>query len=130
MEYTKGSEWAKWDLQVQTIIDDGYVSLEEYYAGLKEQNEDKWGRYVAKVGGEENALKFDSKKYFSDTSVNEEKRCHNYVRNLFYFLSEFRTNLRLIGITDHNYRHNALIRLSQKPFLTQHKNFKNIQQQQ
>ena len=34
-EFEKGSEWGIWALQVQTILDDCYVSLEDYYQELK-----------------------------------------------------------------------------------------------
>ena len=108
-EYPRGSEWRKWDLQVQTILDDGYKSLREFYAHLKEKDENKWNRYIAEVGGEENALRFDSKDYFNDTSISESDRCSNYVRNFLSFLSVFRDDLGLIGITDHNYCHGTLI---------------------
>ncbi len=61
------------------------------------------------MGSEENALKFDSKDYFHDTSISELDRCSNYVKNFFSFLSIFRNDLGLIGVTDHNYYHSTLI---------------------
>ena len=49
--YPKGSIWRKWDLQVQTILDDGYVSLAEYAEDIKKNDSTNWQQYVAKVGG-------------------------------------------------------------------------------
>lgn len=109
MNDPRGSVWRKWDLQIQTILDDGYVSLSNYYNELKSEDSAKWIEFVNKVGGEENALKYDSKEYFFGNSDDEKTRCHNYVRNLFAFLSAYNPKLGLIGITDHNYHHNLLL---------------------
>jgi len=106
---TKGSEWGKWDLQVQTILDDGYVQLGIYYQELKDADSAKWDSFVAKVGGEANALRFDSKTYFTDVSVDKKTRCQNYVRNYFAFLDIYNPDLRCIGLTDHNYFDEQLI---------------------
>lgn len=103
VEYPKGSEWGRWDLQIQTVLDDGYTSLATYAEELKASQPVKWREYVAKVGGESNALLFDSKEYFGDGSVDKTERCLNYSRNLFAFLEAFNPELRCIGITDHNY---------------------------
>src|SRR6266568_4724453 len=107
--YPKGSEWRKWDLQVQTILDDGYVSLSAYSDELKEKHPSPWEQFVAKVGGEDNALLYDSKAYFSDGRVSKQDRCTNYVRNLFAFLDVFNPDLACIGITDHNYFDDQLL---------------------
>ena len=48
--YQKGSEWRKWDLQVQTILDDGYVSIGEYWDDLKSRFPDKCNTLVQMVG--------------------------------------------------------------------------------
>ena len=37
----KGSFWSKWDLQVQTILDDDYIQLKDYYTTIKSNDEAK-----------------------------------------------------------------------------------------
>ncbi|KKW08298.1 MAG: hypothetical protein UY44_C0012G0012 [Candidatus Kaiserbacteria bacterium GW2011_GWA2_49_19] len=101
--YPKGSVWRKWDLQTQTILDDGYVPLSDYADELKAADPARWGQYVGKVGGEANALLYDSKAHFNDASVGKVERCRNYARNLFAFLEVYNPELVCIGITDHNY---------------------------
>jgi len=78
MNYRRGSEWRIWDLQVQTILDDGYKSLGKYAGNLKKVDIPQWDEYVAKVGGEENAIAFDSKAYFKDEKIDKKERCRNY----------------------------------------------------
>jgi len=107
--YPKGSIWRKWDLQTQTILDDNYISLSQYYEEIKASNLTGWLQYVAKVGGEQNALLYDSKSYFNDSSVTKNERCVNYVRNYFAFLDVFSPELECIGITDHNYFDDCLL---------------------
>jgi hypothetical protein len=107
--YPKGSIWRKWDLQTQTILDDGYISLDQYAEEIKIANPAGWQEYIAKVGGEANALLYDSKAYFNDTSVAKNERCVNYVRNFFAFLDVFCPELECIGITDHNYFDDCLL---------------------
>lgn len=107
--YPKGSEWRRWDLQTQTILDDSYVQLSDYSEELKTEDPTRWQDYVSKVGGEENALKFDSKAYFNDTTIDKTERCRNYVRNLFAFLEVYSPELACIGITDHNYYDDKLL---------------------
>ena len=109
MNYPRGSIWRKWDLQVQTILDDGYISLSSYYNDLKSEDSAKWEEFVTKVGGEENALKYDSKDYFFGNTDGEKTRCLNYVRNLFAFISTYNPEVGVIGITDHNYQHSSLL---------------------
>lgn len=109
MNDPRGSIWRKWDLQVQTILDDGYISLTNYYNELKSEDPYKWDVYVNKIGGEDNALKYDSKDYLFGNSDDEKTRCHNYIRNLFAFISVYNPKIGLIGITDHNYYHNLLL---------------------
>ena len=101
--YPKGSIWRKWDLQTQTILDDGYVSLNVYADELKAADLERWNQYVAKVGGEASALLYDSKAYFNDANIDKDERCRNYVRNLFAFLETYNSELACIGVTDHNY---------------------------
>lgn len=102
-KYPRGSEWRRWDLQVQTILDEGYTSLKDYSEALKASDPTRWSQYIAKVGGEPNALLFDSKAYFSDGSKDKKTRCVDYVRNFFAFLETFTPELACIGVTDHNY---------------------------
>jgi ABC-type lipoprotein export system ATPase subunit len=109
MNDSRGSIWRKWDLQVQTILDDGYLSLSSYYNNLKSEDSGKWEAFVNKVGGEENALKYDSKDYFFGNTVDEKTRCLNYVRNLFAFIATYNPEVGVIGITDHNYHHSSLL---------------------
>ncbi|MEI6288133.1 MAG: hypothetical protein WCP18_00910 [bacterium] len=101
--YPKGSEWRIWDLQTQTILDDDYITLGDYFEEIKSSNLSGWQQYIAKVGGEENALRFDSKAYFNDATIAKKERCLNYVRNYFAFLDTFNPDLKCVGITDHNY---------------------------
>jgi predicted ATP-dependent endonuclease of OLD family len=108
-EYPRGSEWRRWDLQSQTILDDGYTSLASYSQELKDRQPQKWLEYIAKVGGEENALRFDSKEYFADGSVTKTERCRNYTRNLFAFLEVFSPEVACVGTTDHNYWDDELL---------------------
>jgi ABC-type lipoprotein export system ATPase subunit len=109
MNDPRGSIWRKWDLQVQTILDDGYISLSSYYDELKTEDSEKWEDFVNKVGGEANALKYDSKEYFGGKTDDEKTRCQNYVRNLFAFIATYNPEVKVIGITDHNYQHGSLI---------------------
>lgn len=109
MNDPRGSIWRKWDLQVQTILDDGYVSMSNYYSELKTEYPEKWEQFINKVGGEENALKFDSKDYFFGNTDDEKTRCYNYVRNLFSFISVYNSGIGLISLTDHNYHHSTLL---------------------
>jgi ABC-type lipoprotein export system ATPase subunit len=108
-KFNKGSLWRVWDLQVQTILDDGYISLSNYYEQLKNDQPITWQIYIDKVGSEANALQFDSREYFADGSIPESERCLNYARNLFSFIEAFKPNLGLIGFTDHNYSHPTLL---------------------
>ena len=107
--YSKGSEWRKWDLQVQTILDDDYISLDQYYNEIKAANLAGWQQFIAKVGGEGNALLYDSKTYFNDSRVAKNERYVNYVRNFFTFIDVFCSELECIGITDHNYFDDCLL---------------------
>lgn len=107
--YPKGSIWRKWDLQTQTILDDGYMPLNQYFSEIKTVNPSGWQQYVSKVGGEKNALLYDSKTYFNDPKIAKNDRCINYVRNYFAFLDVFNPELECVGITDHNYFDDCLL---------------------
>ena len=103
MNDPRGSNWRKWDLQAQTIQDGNYISLDQYYEQLKEEQPAKWQAFSEKVGGEKKAIKYDSKSYFGDRTIIKKDRCVNYTRTLFAFIDTFRPDLDCIGITDHNY---------------------------
>ncbi len=107
--YPRGSEWRIWDLQVQTILDDDYVQLGKYSDELKRDEPGLWANYVAMVGGETNALLFDSKEYFHNGKIPQKERCNNYAQNLFAFVKTFCPQLGLIGFTDHNYYDSDLL---------------------
>ena len=107
--YPKGSIWRRWDLQTHTIFDDDYLPLDRYYDQLKKTNPTSWQQYVDKVGGEENALLYDSKAYFADNNIDKKERCLNYVRNYFAFIEIFNPQLGCIGISDHNYFDDCLL---------------------
>jgi len=47
---TAGSPWGVWDLQVQTIIDDGYIELSKYSSALKVKHPEQWAAFVDQVG--------------------------------------------------------------------------------
>jgi hypothetical protein len=97
VEFNRGSTWRIWDLQVQTILDDNYTSLSEYYLEVKKESPELWDNFVGKVGGEENALRFDSKAYFTDNSIPVKERCVNYSRTLFEFVEVFNPG---VGLTE------------------------------
>lgn len=109
--YTKGSEWRKWDLQVQTILDDGYVSIATYAEELKASDPDKWNELCKLIGSEGLLLKYDSKTYFTSDTVDDEKtRAYNYARVFVGFLEVFYEHKEMVVcITDHNYYNDYLI---------------------
>lgn len=108
--YSKGSEWRRWDLQVQTILDDGYVELKDYAEDLKTSRSDEWESFIAVIGSEEDALKFDSKAYFYTDSTDDERlRTKNYAKTLIAFLETFQKQEVCIAVTDHNYDHAYLL---------------------
>ena len=105
----RGSEWGIWDLHVQSILDDEYVSLASYAEEAREADPFAWKLFVDKVGTEENALLFDSKDYFKDVRIPQKERYQNYVRTFFAFIESFRPSVRCVGITDHNYSDELLL---------------------
>lgn len=109
-KYNKGSEWRKWDLQIQTILDDSYKSIDEYYKDIKARNHEKWDILCNHLGSEQNVLKYDSKAYFfTDISDNEKTKADNYSKLFFKYLELFNNNQGAILLTDHNYEHRYLI---------------------
>lgn len=108
--FPKGSEWRRWDLQVQTILDSGYVELKDYAEELKSSKPDEWRDFISLVGSEDEALKFDSKAYFFTGSPDSEKvRTTNYAKTFIAFLEAFKKEEVCIAITDHNYNHAHLL---------------------
>ena len=109
-DYGKGSEWRKWDLQVQTILDDGYVSLDKYWDELKEEFPEKCELLIERIGSEDDIKKYDSKSYFFTDSADDEKtRSKNYSRLFLNFIDIFNDDAGAICITDHNYDHSVLL---------------------
>lgn len=107
---SRGSEWRKWDLQVQTIIDEGYVSIENYSDELKATQADKWNELCKRVGDEVLVKKYDSRPYFlSDPNDDEKKRAQNYAKVFINYLDIFHDGEVVICVTDHNYYHPYLI---------------------
>lgn len=108
--YEKGSSWRKWDLQVQTILDENYSELSTYYESLKKDEPVKWKEFTEKLGSEEKALKYDSKDYFfTDATDSEKTRARNYAKTFISFLEIFHGEEACIAITDHNYDHPYLL---------------------
>lgn len=108
--YTKGSEWRKWDLQVQTILDDNYTELSSYYQKLKDDYPAKWDAFITKVGSESEALQYDSKGYFyTDATTPDKTRADKYATTFLSFLESFHDDCCCIAITDHNYGHSYLL---------------------
>ena len=105
----KGSFWSKWDLQVQTILDDNYIQLKDYFQEVKSDDEEKWNRFVEKIGKEEDVLLFDSKDYFFSGQGSEKNRAGNYAQVFFTFLENYCPDLECIAITDHNHIHDHLM---------------------
>jgi len=109
-KYNRGSKWRKWDLQVQTILDDDYVSIAEYWDDLKKENPDKCNLLIEKIGSEDDIKKFDSKDYFfTDTSVDKKTKLRNYSKLFLNFIDIFNEDVGTICVTDHNYDHDELL---------------------
>jgi predicted ATPase len=108
--YPRGSEWRKWDLQVQTIIDDGYISISKYWDDLKLKFPDKCNDLIKAMGNEDLIKKFDSKEYFL-TSIQDSPqiKSYNYAKLLLNFVNIFNKDIGVIGVTDHNYDQDFLI---------------------
>jgi ABC-type cobalamin/Fe3+-siderophores transport system ATPase subunit len=108
--YPYGSQWRKWDLQVQTILDDEYIELKEYAEVLEKSNPKEWDLFIEKVGSKCDALKFDSKEYFSTDSTDKPKvRAQNHAKTFIAFLEAFHKEEVCVAITDHNYDHLYLL---------------------
>jgi ABC-type lipoprotein export system ATPase subunit len=109
-EYPRGSVWRKWDLQIQTILDDRYVSIGSYADELKANEPDKWNELCTRIGSEELVKKYDSKVYFSsDPHDNDKQRAQNYAKVFISYLDIFINEEAVICVTDHNYYHPYLI---------------------
>lgn len=110
IEYNRGSEWRKRDLQVQTILDDWYISISTYLEDLKTNFPDKVAKLINIIWSEELIKKYDSKEYFfTDPNDNEKTRARNYSKLLLNYIDIFHDDVGAIWITDHNYYHDYLI---------------------
>jgi len=110
LEYPMGSDWRKWDLQVQTILDDDYISIKNYWEKLKEDFPENCKLLVQKIGSENNIKKYDSRTYFFTDSTDDEKiKSENYSKLFLNFLDIFNKEVGAVCITDHNYKHNILL---------------------
>ncbi len=110
-KYTRGSTWRKWDLQVQTILDDGYISISEYADELKSADSEKWEELCQFVGSEEQVLKYDSRNYYyTDRTDNAKTRADNYAKVFIGFLEIFHSHEEMVVcLTDHNYYDGNLV---------------------
>jgi len=110
LKYPKGSEWRKWDLHVQTILDDGYISIGEYLDDIKNNSIEKYNELVKRIGSEDLVKKYDSKDYFyTDSQDDEKKRAENYSNLFLNYVDIFNTDVGVIGVTDHNYENQFLL---------------------
>ena len=107
--FPKGSEWRRWDLQVQTILDEGYFELKSYAEEIKSNYPNEWKTFISAVGSEVEALRFDSKEYFFTSTDSEKSRAKNYAKNFIAFLNAFHADEACVAITDHNYDHPYLL---------------------
>ncbi|PKL30853.1 hypothetical protein CVV43_05195 [Candidatus Saccharibacteria bacterium HGW-Saccharibacteria-1] len=109
--FNRGSEWRKWDLQVQTILDDGYVSISIYANDLKAAEPEKWEELCQLVGSEDQVLKYDSRNYYySDKTDNAKTKANNYAKVFIGFLEIFHNHEEMVVcLTDHNYYDDNLI---------------------
>lgn len=106
----RGSIWRKWDLQVQTILDDGYVSIGSYVEDIKAALPDKFSQLVSAIGSEELILKYDSKDYFTNSSNGTERqRAENYAKLFVKYIEIFNEDAGVVCVTDHNYTHSYLV---------------------
>lgn len=110
-KYLRGSEWRKWDLQVQTILDDGYVSISTYADDLKAAEPEKWEELCRLVGSEEQVLKYDSRAYYyTDKTDDPKTKANNYAKVFVGFLEIFHKHEEMVVcLTDHNYYDDNLI---------------------
>ncbi len=110
MENKKWSAWRKWDLQVQTILDDWYDSIDGYFDELKKNNPEKIDLLVTKIWSEELIKKYDSKNYyFTDSSDTKKNKAKNYSKLLLNYIDIFNSDIWAIWVTDHNYYDDYLI---------------------
>lgn len=105
-----GSTWRKWDLQVQTILDDRYVSISQYIDDIEINQPEKYQKLLEKIGTKELILKYDSKEYFfSDPVATVRTRAQHYSKLFCSFVEIFNEDIGGIAITDHNYEHPYLL---------------------
>lgn len=107
--FPKGSEWRKWDLQVQTILDDGYISIEQYWDKLKTLFPEKCNQLVQIIGSEDLIKQHDSKEYFFTDKTGSDVKAQNYSKLFLNYIDIFIDNPGAICLTDHNYEHEHLM---------------------
>ncbi len=108
--YLRGSEWRKWDLQVQTILDDRYESIDSYWEQIKKDFPEKCQKLIEVIGSEDLIKKYDSKSYFyTDITHDKKTRNDNYSKLFVNFIDLFNENIGAICITDHNYDDDLLL---------------------
>ncbi len=105
----RGSEWRKWDLQVQTVLDDGYVSIDTYWDDLKKAQPAKCQELIDLIGSEELIKQYDSRDYFFTDKTSVNVKCDNYAKLFLNYLDIFVENAGSICLTDHNYEHEHLL---------------------
>ncbi|MCL4518263.1 MAG: hypothetical protein M1587_03605 [Thaumarchaeota archaeon] len=76
---------------------------------MKLSKPEQWNSFCSKVGGEESALRFDSRGYFNDAGVPKHIRCDNYAKTFFAFVETFVPLISCVAFTDHNYQDTRLI---------------------
>lgn len=109
-QFPRGSTWHKWDLQVQTILDDGYISIDTYWDELKAKLPEKSNQLIAAIGSEDLIKKYDSRDYFyTDATDDPRTKSNNYAKLLVNFVDIFNENIGAICVTDHNYDDGYLI---------------------
>ncbi len=108
-QYLRGSEWRKWDLQVQTVLDDGYCSIEGYWDDLENNFPDKCQELISIIGSKELIKKYDSKAYFFTSTDSKNVKAANYAKLFLNYLDVFVDGVGAICLTDHNYDHDHLL---------------------
>lgn len=108
-QYPRGSEWRKWDLQVQTVLDERYCSIEEYWDDLEKSFPEKCQELISIIGSKELIKKFDSKAYFFTNTDSKNVKAANYAKLFLNYLDVFIDDAGAICLTDHNYDHDHLL---------------------
>lgn len=97
-------------MQVQTILDDAYVSIDSYWDNLKRDVPDKCQALIDKIGSEDLIKQYDSKQYFfTDSTTDAKVKARNYAKLFLNYLDIFVEDAGVICLTDHNYEHEYLL---------------------